>query len=249
MTPRAFEFRPRWWGAMLAMCGCAAGIALGQWQAGRAEMRRATLARIEAAARAPAIDLATRQPDAAMLAMRRVAARGEFLPHFTVLLGLRTHQGRPGYVVVQPMRLAPGNGHVLVARGWIAAEFGRGALPTVSTPPGAQHVEGLALERLPHVLESGSRDACRPGGTPCVWQNLDREGFAQWSGLTIAPLLIEQSNAIGDGLDRNWERAEAAYVKNEMYALQWYSLAALSVALFVALSLRRRAPAVERSGD
>jgi len=51
--------------------------------------------------------------------------------------------------------------------------------------------------------------------------------------------VIEQSNALPDGLVRDWERPEATFLKNEMYALQWYSLAALCLILFLVLSFRR----------
>jgi surfeit locus 1 family protein len=75
-----------------------------------------------------------------------------------------------------------------------------------------------------------------------VWQNLRREDYAAWSGLAVQPVIVEQTNDLGDGLLRDWERPEATFVKNEMYALQWYSLAALCVILFIVLSFRREIP-------
>ena len=72
-----------------------------------------------------------------------------------------------------------------------------------------------------------------------MWQNLRIETFAAWSGLTLQPFAVEQTNALADDLVREWERPEAAFLKNEMYALQWYSLAALCVILFLVLSFRR----------
>ena len=242
MTPGAYRFRPRWWGVLLAAGGCAAGIALGQWQSGRAETRRAVLASIEAAARAPAIDLPAGAYDPASLVRHRVAATGEFLPNYTVLLDYRMHRGRPGYHVVQPLRLAGRDEAVIVLRGWIAARANREDLPPIVTPRGVQRIEGLALERLPQYLDAGPQARCPPGGAACVWQNLSREKFAAWSGISTAPVLIEQTSALADGLDRDWERAETGYLKNEMYALQWYSLAALSAVLFIVLSIRRRPP-------
>jgi surfeit locus 1 family protein len=219
MSRAALRFRPRWWGAALAMLGCGAGLALGTWQWERAAERRAAL---EARAQ------------------NRVALRGEFLPRYTVLLDFRMHRGRPGFHVVQPLRLAGGGGHALVLRGWVAAGARREQLPAIVTPAGEQAIEGVALERLAQYLEpAGAAADCRPGGAPCVWQNLTLERFAAWSGLALQSRLVEQANEIADGLARDWDRPEAGYRKNEMYALQWYSLAALSVALFVALSLRR----------
>jgi surfeit locus 1 family protein len=244
MNIGAFRFRPRWWGFLLAAAGCAAGITLGQWQQGRADERRAAFAQFEAAARGPAIELPAASFDGSQLARRRVAVTGEFLPGFTVLLDYRLHRGRPGYQVVQPLRIAGSGAQVLVLRGWVAAPPRRPQLPDIVTPAGSVRLEGIALERLPQYLEPHAPDTtpCRPGPVPCAWHNVSIDAFAAWSGLALAPVLIEQASELPDGLARDWERAEAGYRKNEMYALQWYSLAGLSLALFVVLSFRRRGP-------
>ena len=216
MKLAGLRFRPRAWAFVLALAGCAAGIALGQWQTGRAAEKRA-----------------------AQAALKHVALKGEFLPQYTVLLDLRVYRGRPGYHVVQPLRLAGGKGHVIVLRGWIEADARRERLPHVITPGDEQRVEGIALERLPQYMEQSPPQSCRPGPAPCTWQNLRIETFAGWSGLAVQPYVVEQTNALGDGLVRDWERPEATFLKNEMYAVQWYSLAALCVVLFLVLSFRR----------
>jgi surfeit locus 1 family protein len=216
MRLAGFAFRPRWWALLLALAGCAAGIALGNWQSQRAVERRAALA-----------------------ALKPIEARGHFLSQYTVLLDLRVHHGRAGYHVVQPLKTEAG-GHILVVRGWVSADPRRERLPDIVTPAGEQRIIGTARERLPQYLSATApADSCRPGSKPCVWQNLTVDAFAAWSGLALEPLLIEQSSDLPDGLARDWERAEAGYRKNEMYALQWYSLAALCVVLFLALSVRR----------
>lgn len=244
MRLAGFAFRPRWWGFLLAGAGCAAGVALGNWQWGRAEERRAAAAALEAAQRAPTLELPGGTVDSAQLALRHVVVRGEFLPGYTVLLDFRVHRARLGYHVVQPMRIAQSGLHVLVLRGWIAADLHRERLPSLVTPAGEQRIEGIALERLPQFLEPAPpSDACGPGPVPCVWQNLKLDAFGAWSGLPLQPILIEQHSELPDRLERDWERPQAGYRKNEMYALQWYALAALSVALFIVLSFRREKPA------
>lgn len=216
MSLAGLRFRPRAWAFALALAGCAAGVLLGNWQSGRAAEKRAALA-----------------------ALKRVALSGEFLPGYTVLLDLRVHRGRPGYHVVQPLRIANRKAHVIVLRGWIAADARRERLPGIITPPGEQRVEGIALERVPQYMEKQGPTACRPGPQACVWQNLRTDDFAAWSGLPLERFVVEQTNAVPDGLVRDWERPEATSLKNEMYALQWYSLAALCVILFLVLSFRR----------
>jgi surfeit locus 1 family protein len=204
------RFRPKWWAAALAAAACAAGIALGNWQAGRAEQKRTAAATVEL-----------------------LSLRGDFDARRTVLLDNKLHRGRPGYHVVQPLRLQDGR-HVLVDRGWIAAGPTRDALPEVRTPAGAVDISGVRLKRFPQAF---APEGARPEGR--VWQNVTVEGFAAWSGLVLEPYVLEQHTGPEDGLVRERARPDAGIEKHQSYALQWYSLAALSIVLFVALNLKR----------
>ena len=81
-----------------------------------------------------------------------------------------------------------------------------------------------------------SRSRPKPEGK--VWQNVTLERFSAWSGLALEPYVVEQHSALDDGLVRDWPRAGAGVEMHESYALQWYSLAALSLVLFFALNLK-----------
>ena len=210
--PRHIRFRPPWWGVALALAACAAGVALGRWQSGRAEEKRAIAA-----------------------AQKPETLRGELLAQHTLFLQNRLHHGKPGYYVVQPLRLAAGR-HVLVLRGWSAVA----ALPP--TPRGPVMLEGVRLERLPRAYEAGeSREPAN------VRQNMSIGEFAAWAGLALEPYVIEQRSALvvtqppsaPDGLARDWPAAEPAAEKQEAYAFQGYSLALLSVVLLVVLGFKR----------
>jgi len=195
---------------LLAASGCAAGVALGNWQTGRAAEKRAL-----AAAQAP------------------VTLRGEFDPRYTVLLDNKLNRGRPGYHVVQPLRIAQGR-YVLVNRGWTAAGASRAQIPEVRTPAGEISLSGVRLEHFARAYEPA---AAKPEGR--VWQNVAIEQFSAWSGLALERYVVEQHSALDDGLLRDWPRADAGVEMHESYALQWYSLAALSIALFLFLNLKR----------
>jgi len=209
MQAGLLRFRPPWWAAALAAAGCVAGVLLGNWQSGRAEQKRA-LAK----------------------AQETITLRGSFDAKFTVLLDNKTHQGRPGYQVVQPLRLADGK-RVLVNRGWLAAGASRAQLPFVRTPPGEVALQGVRLDHFPRALEPAGTKRAGP-----VWQNVTVGEFAAWSGLALEPTVFEQHSALDDGLVREWPRPDAGVEKHESYALQWYSLAALSLILFIALNLK-----------
>jgi cytochrome oxidase assembly protein ShyY1 len=206
----AYSFRPRWWPCALAAAACAAGIALGNWQSGRAAEKRAAVAN-----------------------EKHLQLRGEFLERYTVLIDIKLNRGRPGYHVVQPLRLADGR-HVLVNRGWVAAPLHREHLPHLRTPPGLHDIEGQALDHFPRA---NAPAGAKPEGR--VWQNVEVTTFAVWSGLKLEPYVLEQHSPLADGLARNWPRADAGVEEHEGYALQWYSLAVLSAVLCVALCIRR----------
>lgn len=230
-----YSFRPRLWAGALAVAAAAAAIALGNWQAGRADEKRALGARFEQEMRAAPTELPSHMIDAAQFARKHVAASGRFVPEHTVYLDNKLRRGRPGYEVVTPLRL---NGvHVLVNRGWVPAGRTRDALPAVATPPGAVRIAGLALERLPQALEAGSAARTR------VRQNLNTEAFARETGLRLQPIVIEQHSPAADGLARDWPRPDAGIDRHEAYSLQWYSLAGLALVLFIVLSFRRVGPA------
>lgn len=226
-----YSFRPRAWAAALAALACGAGIALGNWQAERAEGKRARGAELERALREPPLALARGPIDARAYAMRRVAARGRFVGEHTVYLDNKLRRGRAGYEVVTPLKL---NGaHVLVNRGWVPAPARRERLPEVPTPAGEVEVAGLALERLPRALPLGAEASGR------LRQNLELEAFGKETGLELLPIVIEQHSPAPDGLLREWPQPQSGVPMHESYALQWYSLAALAVILFLALSFRR----------
>jgi surfeit locus 1 family protein len=215
----------------LAAAACAAGIALGNWQARRADEKRALGAQLAQAMRAPAVELSSSIADARSLVLQRVAVRGRFAAEYTVFLDNKLRRGRAGYEVVTPLRLD--GTHVLVNRGWVAAGRSRESLPEVPVPGGVVRVEGLALAHLPRVLAAGG-----PSGGK-VRQNLETEAFATETGLRLLPIVIEQHSPAADRLLREWPRPDAGIDKHETYAFQWYSLAALAVVLLVVFSVRR----------
>jgi surfeit locus 1 family protein len=204
-----YSFRPRFRVLLPAALGCAAGIALGQWQDGRADEKRAAAA-----------------------AVQRASVAGSFVGRHTVLLDNKVRHKQPGYEVVTPLRLDGSAEHVLVNRGWIAAPRTREVLPDVRTPPGPVRIEGVVRERLPRLLVQGEAKGS-------VRQTLDIASFAAETGLRLQPRIIEQHSPLEDGLLREWARPDAGIDKHRSYALQWYSLAALAAALGIVFSLRK----------
>ena len=232
------RFRPRWWGFALALAASFATLSLGNWQSRRAQEKRELAARFEVAGRAAPVAVPGAAEPADKLVLKRLTARGRYLPEFTILLDNKVYRGRPGYFVITPMRLSGGSMHVLVNRGWVAAGARREDLPAVTTPPGEVEVEGLGLDHAPRVLIAGSGP---PAGR--VWQSLSFDEFSKWSGLALQPVFLEQHSQTPDGLVRDWPKADFGIEKHTSYAIQWYLIAAFSIAAFIVLSFERARPA------
>lgn len=212
---------------MLAAAGCAAGIALGNWQARRAVEKSELGEALAASLRSPPIAIPASPVDPAMLVNRHIVAAGVFAAERTVYLDNRNRGGRPGYEVVTPLVLSPSMA-LLVQRGWIE----RGARDRARTPGGAQRIEGIALAHLPRAFGG-------EGGKGAVRQNLDIDGYARETGLRLQPFVLQQHSDNGDGLARDWPRPDLGVDTHRAYALQWYSLAGLCAVLGIVFSFRR----------
>jgi surfeit locus 1 family protein len=208
--PAGYSFRPRAWPFAAAALACAAFIALGTWQTRRAEEKRSLGAQVQ-----------------------HVSVTGTFLPKYSVMLDNKLRHGKAGYEVLTPLRLAGSDLHVLVNRGWVQAPPTRDVLPEVRTPPGEIRIEGVAIERLPRLLNVEKNEKGR------VRQSLELQAFGAQTGLRLEPRIIEQHSTTDDALLREWPRPDAGVAMHKSYALQWYSFAALAVILAFVFSFRK----------
>jgi surfeit locus 1 family protein len=224
---------------LLLALGAASGVIvtawLGNWQLDRAAEKLALQQRMDLAQHQPALHLPSEPVAADTLLYRRVEARGEFRPELTILLDNRVHEGVVGYEVITPLRLARGDLHVLVNRGWVKAPRTRQELPALVTPAGEVRVEGIALPPSKRYLELSSQTV-----SGAVWQNLDLERFAAAHQTALQPIVVQQRNDAGDGLLRAWRRPDTGVSTHRAYALQWYVMSALIALAYVVLHVRGR---------
>jgi surfeit locus 1 family protein len=234
MTAMRWRFRPGVATTAATVAFCALTVSLGLWQRQRAAEKDALQARFERLGAEPPRVLSARPVTADDYALRRVVARGVYADRFTILIDNRVHRGRPGFHVVSPLRIAGGDVHVLVDRGWIAAGRTRAELPRVAAPSGEQTVEGVATVPSGRVYELAADTADGP-----VWQNLVLDRYREWSKLELQPIVIQQTSPAADGLIREWGPPDAGADRHRGYALQWFALAALALLLYVVLNLKR----------
>lgn len=246
-----FTFRFRWVPFLAALVVAAAGIALGEWQRGRALTKEHIAAAMQARDHLPALALpgsAQNQP-IQDIEFRHVLARGEFMPNYLLYLDNRPHDGRAGLVLVAPLRLSNGN-VVLVMRGWFERDpQDRSHVPKAVIPQGEVQISGLLRHDTGHLLQLGQAAPLKPGA---IVQNLQPGDFAKATGLPVLPFIIEETTAQlpqADGLVRDWPAPTSGADRNRGYAFQWYALAVMALVFFLVTGFRNRSGTKQDAGN
>jgi surfeit locus 1 family protein len=208
---------------------------LGLWQLDRAARKEALQSALDARGQLPPLhtgNLPGSEAQAQAEHHRPVTLRGEWQQGATVFLDNRQMHGRPGFFVVTPLLLAPGDA-VLVQRGWVPRDVQeRTRVPEVPTPAGIVEVTGL-LAPPPARLYDFAPGAAASGP---IRQNLVLADHARELGVALRPwTVLQRDDAVPtrDGLSRQWPRPAADVHKHYGYAFQWFGLCALMAGLYV----------------
>ncbi|MES2017770.1 MAG: SURF1 family protein [Pseudomonadota bacterium] len=217
----------------------ALGISLGQWQDRRAAEKIALQAKLTARGNAAPLVIAAEPVTASDAEYRTVSVAGEFVTDWPLFLDNRPQDGKVGFYLVMPFKIAGSARHVLVARGWLPRFNGEhDRLPEFATPSGTVIVTGVAKTGLGKVMQLGDAAAIKPRA---ILQNLTVAQFADASKLDVQPFFIEQTApaADDDKLARNWPAPALGVEKHQGYAFQWYALALMAFLFFVFTGFRR----------
>jgi cytochrome oxidase assembly protein ShyY1 len=231
----SFRFRPIPFVATVLLV--ALGVSLGHWQDRRAAEKMALQHKLAERGGAEPLAIGPDLVAAAPLEYRRVRVTGEFVGTYPIYLNNRPQDGRAGFYLVMPLRVAGSGTHVLVARGWLPRNSADAAkIAPYATPAGTVTVEGIAKASVGHIMQLGTPEPVKPGA---IVQNIDPAQFAQASGLRLQPFFIEQAGPGADGLVRNWPAPALGVEKHQGYAFQWYALAVMALLFFVITGFRR----------
>jgi surfeit locus 1 family protein len=217
----------------------ALGISLGNWQERRADQKIALQAKlVERGAAAPVV-IGAQPIDAAQVEYRQVSVAGEFVPDWPLFLDNRPQDGKVGFYLLMPFKVAGSSMHVLVARGWLPRYTGEhDRLPEFTTPTGTLIVTGIAKTSMGKVMQLGDPAALKP---KAILQNVTPAQFGEASKLAVQPFFIEQTVPAtpDDKLARNWPAPALGVEKHQGYAFQWYALALMAFLFFVITGFRR----------
>lgn len=227
MSSRAARF---WIVTLATVFTMAVTSALGVWQLGRASQKQALQDQIQQRSELTAwterdlVEVA--DPQAGM--HRAVYLAGEWVTQTDIFLDNRQMDGRVGFFVVTPMRLAGSDRVILVQRGWVPRDFNdRSRVPPVETPAGVVRIEGRLAPAPGKLFELGD------AGAGPIRQNIDVVALSQETGLPLLNLSVLQTDDVNDGLQRSWPSITAGVQKHHGYAFQWFGLCALAGILYV----------------
>lgn len=233
MRIAGYSFAPRVWPTVGAAALIALTLWLGRWQTHRGDEKEARQALLEARIHETAVQLTGFVESSEPLLYRRARATGEWVADGQIFIDNQVEQGRAGFQVITPLRIAGTGDAVLVNRGWIARPPDYPKPPQVGVPAGTVTVTGLATLPPRRVLELGP--ATIAGN---VWQNLSIERYRERMKMRVLPVVVLADQAPA-GLVAQHEIPDAGMAKHREYALTWFSLAALTFVLWVVLNVRK----------
>lgn len=234
-----YQFAPKWWPTLATLILLPVLISLGFWQLSRADEKREILRQQEIKASLPVLQVNASDLPRKTVEYRHLRITGEYQPEFLIYIDNRVNQGRVGYDVVVPLRLADSDKYVLVNRGWIKATQSRSQLPAVVIPKGQQTLTGIAKYDPKDVVSMGSGN--RLGEQwPALVRWIDISALTKQTGLTFKPFLFLQDKLPADSLQRDWVFINSPPEKNLSYALQWFSLAAALVLIYFFVNLKKK---------
>jgi surfeit locus 1 family protein len=208
-------------------------LSLARWQVHRGDEKQARQALLDARVAGAPLTLSGPVDSAEPLVYRRVRASGEWIARGQVFIDNQVVGGRAGYHVVTPLQLPGKTAAVLVNRGWVPRGPDYPRAPPVAVPVGPVQVSGLATQPPKRYLELGSQTVQGD-----VWQNLSLDRYRAQTGIAILPVVV-LADAATPGLTPVREKPDAGVEKHREYALTWFSLAATTLALWIALNLKR----------
>ena len=223
----------------LAVVAC---VALGYWQLGRAREKQ-ELADSFRRGGDTLVDVTTR-PFHDLPRYQAVVLRGGYQPARQVLIdNMPGPAGQPGYRVLTPFRRDGDGLLLLVDRGWIPLGASRERLPDTTVADGAREIAGR-LDRPPAPgLRAGHVQASADAGWPRVMNFPTSGDLSAALGEPVEPLIVLLHPEAPDGYDRNWQPAQRMGPERHLaYAIQWFALGLLAVALLVVAGLRRESP-------
>jgi surfeit locus 1 family protein len=224
----------KWILSIFAISFAAISIALGFWQLRRLSARRQTNAMLAARRIAPQVEVDSLPRDTAAAHFRRVHLRGVYDHAQEIVLTLRGRSGSPGINILTPLLRPNKDTAILVNRGWIYSPDGM----TADTRPWheADTLNGAGfVETFPTKGPFAPPNPTRPRS----FRRLNRADVQKVFPYPIANYyVVLTDSAQSSNVPPRVEAAPLDEGPHQLYAIQWFSFAVISIVGLV-IFLRR----------
>lgn len=227
LNSKRLQFTPNWRASLLAVLLMPLVVSLGFWQLDRAEEKRLLQQLFEQRQLAEPVALETLDSQAD-LRYQPVILRGEFLNARQLLLDNRIYQGRFGYEIITPFRLAASKTLVLVNRGWLQGDISRRSLPEIKAITGEATLRAEVYVPQGDVMVLADE---RVAGWPRVMQSLDIEQLQPEFAQSLFPYSVRIKQDSAASYAPNWVVVNLQPEKHTGYAVQWFAMALTLLAI------------------
>lgn len=221
-------------------------VALGFWQLDRAAEKRVLFDAFAAGETQMIGRSLLAEPALPEHRYLRLELHGRYLSSKQVLLDSMTHEGQVGFQVLTPFHPDDSDTWVVVNRGWIANAVDAQALPDVEVDEVARTIVGRidALPRPGLKLDARAEMFENRWPRPLLFPTLAEIEAELGLPLAQYQLLLDDNQA--SGFERDWQPRSMPPENHVGYAVQWFSFAAVLIAISAILVIRasrqRKAP-------
>jgi surfeit locus 1 family protein len=229
----------RWIVVVLIICLWCLLMALGFWQLGRADEKKALLEGFEQRMKMTPVAFDASLMDYSDLRYQRVYVKGHFDGDHQFFLDNQIYKGRAGFHVLTPFVMENTGRTILVDRGWVVANPDRNHLPDISVNEQRMRVDGVLYVPFgkPYLLGSETENS---EGWPRILESVDWDVVSKGLGVPVAPVLLRMDKEWEDGLVHEWELIPFGPQKHIAYAVQWFAMATVLLVMSFAVARGRR---------
>ena len=219
-------------------------ISLGLWQLNRADEKKLIDDAIKQSQRKPPLPLnafinSGQTNRLSSEEYRTAILTGYYDTKHQYLLDNRTYQGRAGYHVLTPFTLTGSDKVVLINRGWIGYQGTRENIKDIRAPKGKLKITGVIKQQGKSIVLDSHQTPLLANTYPQLIQSIDLIRLGNELHTTLLPIIIALNKEDTTGFTRDWKPYYGSIDRHNAYALQWFTMAAILLFLYIKLNTRK----------
>ncbi|MDP2126883.1 MAG: SURF1 family protein [Pseudohongiella sp.] len=166
-----------------------------------------------------------------------VTAEGRFDSARQFMLDNRILDSKVGYEIITPF--VTDSGTILINRGWVSQGSTRAEIPELGVSEATLTISGHIYVPDGDAFVLGS-DSSSVQGWPKLIQKIDPEQMALSLGSTnVKPFVVRLTGNSQGVLQTNWAAISMRPETHRAYAVQWFTMAAVLLFLYIMFSFRK----------